>query len=140
MAPQTLRRGMVFRAQHDDTFAFWGTDQPPRSKLGLVFNASPVSDGSDVQYFLTTTKVGRFRETPSILTDVLIVPAGTYPFWPEETLIDFRHLCIVAYAKLVAHHMTLKGAITDDHLRECEEIVAKARLLENRAKKLLALR
>jgi hypothetical protein len=36
--------------------------------------------------------------------------------------------------------MRVKGAISEEHLRQCEEIVAKARLLENRAKKLLKLR
>jgi hypothetical protein len=80
MPTPTLRRGMVFRAEHDDTYDFWGDDQPPRSKLCLVFNAEPVSGGGEVHYFLSTSKVAKLRETPSILSDVLILPAGRTTF------------------------------------------------------------
>jgi hypothetical protein len=53
MTARTLYRGMVFRAEHDSTYDFWGGEQP-RNKLCLVFNAAPVSEGEDVHYFLTT--------------------------------------------------------------------------------------
>lgn len=140
MTTRTLYRGTVFRAEHDSTYDFWGSEQPPRSKLCLVFNADPVSDGDEVQYFLTTSKVTKYRETPSILSDVLILPPASYDFFPDETLLDFRHLCVVPFAKLATHRISIKGKISEEDVRRCAEIISKARLLENRAKKLLRLR
>lgn len=140
MVPRMLSRGIVFRAEHDSTYEFWGNDQPPRSKLCLAFNADPVSDGGDVHYFLTTSKVTRYRETPSILSDVLILPPGSYDFFPDETLLDFRRLCVVSFSKLVTHRMTIKGTIGEEDIRRCADIASTARILETSAKKLLRLR
>jgi|ERR1051325_2732192 hypothetical protein len=141
MAPPTLHRGTVFRAEHDNTYEFWGSGAP-RSKYGVVFNAAPVAGESneEVLYFLCTSKVSKLREKPAVLSDVMILPAGEYTFFPDETAIDCRSLCAVPLAKLVQHHMKIVGELTPAHIRQCEETVAKARILEFRAKKLLGLR
>ncbi|HXH95429.1 MAG TPA: hypothetical protein VNN25_27885 [Thermoanaerobaculia bacterium] len=139
MAIAALHRGVIFRAEHDDSYPFWGDNEPPRSKLCLVFNADPVQEG-DVHYFLATSKVDRYRESPSILSDVLILPPASYPFFPRETLIDFRRLCVVSIEKLVTKRLTLRGVLSDEDIRRCEDVAAKARILDNRHKRLLRLR
>jgi hypothetical protein len=135
-----LHRGVVFRAEHDRSYPFWGNDEPPRSKLCLVFNADPVRPGDDVHYFLATSKVAKYRESPSILSDVLILPPASYPFFPQETLIDFRNLCVVALEKLVTKRLRVRGTINAEDVRRCEDVAAKARILDNRHKRLLGLR
>ena len=139
MSAPVLRRGIVFRAEHDDSFGFW-VSEGSRSKLCVVFNAKEPEVNDDVHYFLATSKVARYRENPTLLSDVLILPAGLYACFPEETLIDFRELCVVPFRKLVAKNLTVAGVLSDDHVRECEKVVGSARILENRAKKLLGLR
>jgi len=84
MAIAALHRGVIFRAEHDDSYPFWGDNEPPRSKLCLVFNADPVQEG-DVHYFLATSKVDRYRESPSILSDVLILPPASYTSFSIDT-------------------------------------------------------
>jgi len=139
MPGPVLRRGTVFRAEHDDSFAFWESGDP-RWKLCLVFNVTPPDNADDVYYFLATSKVSKYRENPSILSDTLILPAGAYPFFPEETLLDFRTLCIVSLDKLMGKGMKVVGELNAADLRKCEEIAGTARILENRAKKLIGLR
>jgi len=134
-----LHRGVIFRAEHDDSYPFWG-DNEPRSKLCLVFNADPVLEGDDVHYFLATSKIAKHRESPSILSDVLILSPASYPFFPLETLIDFRSLCVVSVEKLVTTRLTLRGVISPEDIRRCEDVAAKARILDNRHKRLLRLR
>lgn len=132
-----LRRGAVFLAEHDNSYPFW--DGPPRKKLCLVFNVEPVSHG-DVHYFFATSKVWKYRAMPSIMTDVRVLPQGSYDFFPEETLLDFRYLHIVPLMKLKTHNMTIKGRLTDDDIYECAKTAAAARILGRPDKRLLALR
>ena len=139
MGIPTLHRGVIFRAEHDDSYPFWG-DNEARSKLCLVFNAEPVREDDDVHYFLATSKITKHRESPSILSDVLILPPASYPFFPLETLIDFRSLCVVSIEKLVTKKLTLRGVLNAEDVRRCEEVAAKARILDNRHKRLLKLR
>ncbi len=139
MGIPTLNRGVIFRAEHDDSYPFWGDNQA-RSKLCLVFNAEPVGEGEDVHYFLATSKIARHRESPSILSDVLILPPASYPFFPLETLIDFRSLCVVPVDKLMTKRLTLRGVLSPEDIRRCEDVAAKARILDNRHKRLLGLR
>jgi len=89
-----LHRGVVFSAEHDNTYTFWHDDDPQK-KYCSVFNAEPLSDDGDVHYFLATSNVSRYRESPSLLSDVLILPLGSYEFFDRETVLDFRELCIV---------------------------------------------
>lgn len=135
----TLRRGVIFRAEHDASFDFWGSEAP-RWKLGLAFNAEPPTPSEDVLYFLATSKVSKFRETPSILSDTLIFPVGAYSFFPDETLIDFRTLCAAPLYKLLRKGLSVKGELTAADIQKCVEVVSAARILPNRAKKLLGLR
>lgn len=129
----------MFRAEHDDSFDFWKSSEP-RWKLCLVFNAVPPSAPDDIHYFLTTSKVASFRERPSLLSDVLILPAGTYPFFPQETLIDFRSLHVVPFPKLLSKGLRVLGELTPSDIAACESTAGTARTLENRWKKLLRLR
>jgi hypothetical protein len=139
MTGPTLQRGTVFRAEHDDSFDFWRSPEP-RNKIALVFNATPVDAAADVHYFLATSKVMRYRENPAVLSDTLIFPAGTYPFFTEETLLDFSTLCTVPYAKLLGKGLQVLGSLTADDVARCARAIGAARVLENRAKRLLGLR
>jgi hypothetical protein len=134
-----LVRGTVFRAEHDDSFEFWNSSDP-RSKLCLTFNLTPPTAGGDVHYFLATSKVSSYRENPSILSDTFIISPGRYAFFPDETLIDFRTLCVVPMDKLIGKRLEVKGELSKEDLAATEKIVGVARILENRAKKLLGLR
>jgi hypothetical protein len=124
MAIPVLHRGVIFRAEHDDSYPFWG-DNEARSKLCLVFNADPVREGDDVHYFLATSKIARHRESPSILSDVLILPPDSYPFFPLETLIDFRSLCVVSIEKLVTKKLTLRGVLNAEDVRAAKRSLPK---------------
>jgi hypothetical protein len=91
MAVPALPRGTVFRAEHDSSYLLWQSDEP--RSIAVAFNLTlPSAAGDAVHYFLATSKVARFRENPTILDEVAIFAAGSYPFFPEETAIDFR-LC-----------------------------------------------
>ena len=131
-----LDRGTVFRAIHDSSYAFWHDDEPPRAKFCVVFNVNPVSHG-DVHYFMTSSRIWKYQD---VLSDVLIIPPGTYDFFPEETLIDVRYLCIVPLAKLMTKNMEIKGPLTVDDVYRCAEIAANAKALVRPDKKLLGLR
>jgi L-ascorbate metabolism protein UlaG (beta-lactamase superfamily) len=131
-----LYRGTVFRAMHDSSYPFWRDGEPPREKFGVVFNVEPVSHG-DVHYFLTSSKIWKYQD---VLSDVLILPVGSYDFFPEETLIDFRYLRIVPLAKLESHGMDPKGPLTMDDVYRCMEIAAKVKPLGRPDKRLLGLR
>jgi hypothetical protein len=139
MPGPTLQRGTVFRAEHDDSFDFWRSPEP-RNKIALVFNRNPVGSSDDVHYFLATSKVSKYRENPAVLGDTLIFAAGSYPFFTEETLLDFTNLCTVPYTKLLGKGLQVLGALTDADVARCANTIALARVLENRAKKLLRLR
>jgi hypothetical protein len=139
MAAPDLLRGTVFRAEHDDSFEFWRSPAP-RNKIGLVFNVNRVDAPGDVHYFLATSKVSKYRENPAVLSDTLIFPAGTYPFFTEETLLDFTSLCTVPYAKLLEKGLLVLGSLTAADVARCAKTIGAARILENRAKKLLGLR
>src|SRR6266498_1266255 len=93
-APVVVTRGCVFRAEHDSSYDFWNSSDP-RWKLCLAFNSKPPESSGDIDYFIATSQLTYFRENPLLLTDVLILPANTYRFFPEETAIDFRYLRIV---------------------------------------------
>lgn len=133
-----LPRGCVFRAEHDSSYEFWKSDEP-RWKRCLAFNAVPPAAADDVHYFIATSKLTYFRENPHFLSDILIFPANAYPFFPEETAIDFRDLRVVALAKLQSKGLRILGHITPQDVARCETVVRTARLLQNRAKRLLGV-
>jgi len=65
----SLRRGCVFGAQHDSSYEFWQSTEPPRWKLCVTFNAEPPDAQGDVYYFIATSKITYFRENPQLLSD-----------------------------------------------------------------------
>lgn len=138
-APATkLQRGSVFGAQHDSSYDFWASSDP-RWKLCVVFNTTPPAASDDVQYFIATSQVNYFRENALLASEVLILPPGSYPFFPEETAIDFRDLRIVPRPKLESKGLKVLGDLSAHDIQRCEAIIRAARLLENRAKRRLAL-
>lgn len=140
MMPGTpdISRGCVFRAEHDSSYEFWNSDEP-RWKRCLAFNLVPPSASDDVHYFITTSKLTYFHENPHLLSDILILPANEYRFFPEETAIDFRDLRVVPLAKLQSKGLSILGQITPADVARCEAVIRTARLLENRAKRLLGV-
>lgn len=136
--PPQLERGCVFGADHDSTFGFW-ISRDPRWKRCLAFNFTPPPVNDDVHYFIATSRVNYFREHPLLMPDVRIFAASSYSFFPEETAIDFRELRVVPLAKLRTKGLKLLGKLSTDDLRSCEMVVRSARILENRAKKMLGL-
>lgn len=81
-----------------------------------------------------------YRENPSILSDTIIIDAGAYDFFPQETLVDFRTLCVVPLEKLMSKGLKVVGELDPSDIAACEKTIGSARILENRAKKLLGLR
>jgi hypothetical protein len=133
-----LRRGSIFRAEHDSSYAFWQSTEP-RWKLCLAFGAAPADPTGDVHYFIATSKVNYFRENPQLLSEVLILPPASYPFFPEETAVDLRELRIVPFMKLQANGLEVLGHLTPEDILRCESIVRAGRLLSNRDRRLLKL-
>lgn len=136
--PQTLRRGSVFGAHHDSSYEFWQSSDP-RWKLCLAFNSTPPDPAGDVYYFIATSKLTYFRENPQLLSEILILAAGSYAFFPEETAIDFRELRTAPLAKLLSKGLRVLGDLSAEDVRRCEGVVRAARLLDNRSKRRLAL-
>jgi len=136
--PPTLQRGRVFGARHDASYEFWQSSDP-RWKLCVAFNATPPELTDDIQYFMTTSKLTYFRENTHLASEVLILAAGSYLFFPEETAIDFRDLRSVPISKLLTKGLKILGDLTGEDVKRCEEIVRAARILDNRAKRRLAL-
>jgi len=135
---EVLERGSVFGAEHDSSYDFWKSGDP-RWKRCLAFNASATDAAGDVEYFIATSKLTYFRENPHMLSEVLILPPNSYPFFPEETAIDFRQLCIVSLGKLQSNGLRVIGHLTSDDIRRCEERIRAARLLPNRDRRRLGL-
>lgn len=139
ISPADVRRGMVFRAEHDDSFAGWMGDEP-RAKFGVVFNAASLtSPAEDVHYFLTTKNVERFTENLTLIDECVILQKGSYSFLPHETAIDLTELWVVSFVKLLRKRMSHVGDLTPEDLRRCEAVVRSARLLPTKSRKLLGL-
>lgn len=138
-APPTLGRGRVFGAQHDSSYEFWQSTEPPRWKLCVSFNAEPPEPQGDVYYFIATSKLTYFRENPQLLSEILIFGKGSYAFFPEETAIDFRDLRTVPVAKLLSKGLRVLGDLSAKDVQRCEAVIKAARLLDNRSKRRLAL-
>jgi hypothetical protein len=133
-----LQRGSVFRAEHDPSFIGWHDDEP-RSKICVVFNATPPSLTDDVHYFMATSQVTIYRENPNLMGDALEFPKGSYPFFTKDTVVNFRELYVVPFAKLRRHKFALVGALSEADLERCEAVAGKAIQLLNRSKRLLGL-
>jgi hypothetical protein len=84
VAAPTLPRGTVFGADHDDTYEFWNSPDPSWKRC-LAFNVTPPTVTDEVHYFIATSQVNAFRENPQLLSDILVFPANSYPFFPKET-------------------------------------------------------
>jgi hypothetical protein len=133
-----IERGCVFGADHDSTYGFW-ISKDPRWKRCLAFNLTPPSVHDDVHYFIATSQVNYLREHPLLASDVRIFAANAYSFLPEETAIDFRELRVVPLAKLQTKGLKFLGKLSTDDIRSCETVIRSARILENRAKRMLGL-
>ncbi len=135
---QSITRGCVFGATHDATFEFW-IDDKPKWKRCLAFGLTPPSDDEDAHYFIGTSNVNRFTEQPLLMTDCLIFEAGSYPFFPEKTAIDFSELCIVPMEMLRKKGLKTLGHMSATDIERCAKVIAEARILPNKHKKLLGL-
>jgi hypothetical protein len=133
-----LQRGCIFKAEHDASYEFWKSADA-RWKLCLTFNSTPPQSTGDVHYFIATSKLTYFRENPHLLSEVLIFPANTYGFFPEETAIDFRDLHIVPLSKLQSNGLRILGQLTNADTARCEATIRAARLLPNRDRRRLNL-
>jgi hypothetical protein len=133
-----LVRGCVFGAEHDRSFDFWASGES-RWKLCVAFNATPPAADDDVHYFMATSQVNFFRERTQLAAEAVIFPANSYPFFPVETVLDFRDLRIAPKAKLQAKGLRVLGHLSDEDISRCVTTIRAARLLENRAKRRLGL-
>jgi len=134
-----LRRGCVFGADHDTSLDFWVSD--PKWKRCLLFNTSPPTDAETAHYFIASaSSVSYFRENGHLMSDALILPANSYPFFPKETALDFRVLCKVPMAKLRQMNLRVLGHLSDEDVARCEVAANSANQLVNNDKRLLGLR
>jgi hypothetical protein len=136
-----IRRGCVFAAEHDPSYGpAWVSDSSAWKKC-LAFNLGPPvqSDSENVHYFLATSETWRFTENPQLLSEVHIFAAGSYPFFPKETAIEFSELWIQPLSKLKQHRVKIQGYLSPSDLQLCIETASTARLLLPRHKRLVGL-
>ena len=139
MPLEELRRGCVFGADHDTTLEFWVAD--PKWKRCLLFNASPPGEADNAHYFFATASgVGFFQQHTNLMSDVLILPANSYPFFPKETALDFREVHVVPMKKLREMNLRVLGHLSAADIARCEVGANSACQLVNDDKRMLALR
>jgi hypothetical protein len=123
-----IKRGTIFQAIHDDTYESWERDEP-RKKYGIVFNALPPTENDDVHYFLTTKDTSYYLENPSLVTECLILPKGSYSCFRFDTAIQFDEFIIHSLAKLRQKGFRPLDQLTPEHIALCEAKARVARLL-----------
>jgi hypothetical protein len=140
MGSLTLVRGCIFAAEHDPSFGSAWVSEVAEWKKCLAFNLAPaISDSDEAHYFLATAEVWRFKENPQLMSEVLILPAGKYDFFPKETAIEFSELWIVPLSKLKQHRAKVQGHLSLDDLQRCIDVASTARLLPTKFKRLVGL-
>lgn len=93
----------------------------------------------DVHYFIATSQVNYFREHTHLESEVLVLSANVYEFFPAETAIDFRDLRIAPMVKLQAKGLKVLGQLSEEDISRCVRTIQASRLLENREKRRLGL-
>jgi hypothetical protein len=137
----SIERGCVFGAEHDPSYGnAWISDEVEWKKC-LAFNLGPAvtADADDVHYFLATAELWRFRENPQLMSEVCFFDANSYPFFGQETAIEFSYLWRVPLAKLKGHRLKIQGRLSDADIKRCVESARGARLLNQKERRLLGL-
>ena len=134
----TLTRGCVFRAEHDDSFVGW-RDTTPRKKICVAFNAVPPGLPDEVHYFMATSQVAFYHDNPNLMSDAVEFPAGSYPFFPEQTIVNFREMYSATLAKLRQHSFKPLGSLSPADIKRCEDVARGAMQLLIKHKRLLGL-
>jgi hypothetical protein len=136
-----IGRGCIFGAEHDPSFGDTWVSQSAEWKKCLAFNVGPAvtDDSENVHYFLATAELWRFRENPQLLTEVCFFAANSYPFFPQETAIEFSYLWTVPLGKLKQHGLRVQGHLTTGDVERCINGARGARLLTPKERRLLAL-
>lgn len=128
-----IARGVVFGVEHDSSYEFWVSGES-RWKLCVAFNVKPPKLDEDVLYFICTSNAGFFREHPHFLSDVVLFPAKSYQFFPDETVLDLRTLATVPLKKLISKGLKVLGTLSAADIAKCEKAIQLARILENKSK------
>ena len=122
----TLSHGSVFHAFHDDS---------GKGKFFILLNAT--WPDHEVHSVLCTSQLDFFADG-QLDSQILRIPAGVYPFFPKDTIVDFRRLWSVALTTLcAAQGFSVKGELSAADLKECDHRVRCALQLTGRQKKLL---
>lgn len=88
---------------------------------------------------MATSQVTIYRENPNLMGDALEFPKGSYPFFTKDTVVNFREVYVVPFAKLRRHKLELVGALSKADVARCEAVAGKAIQLLNRSKRMLGL-
>jgi hypothetical protein len=80
-----LRRGVVFLHPHFPHLADPSLAGQTKPKYLVVLSGSPLDD--PVLYILTTSHKPKHSTSP-FKEDFVVIKAGKYPFWPQETIIN----------------------------------------------------
>jgi hypothetical protein len=87
-----MRRGSIFHAY---------SEQAGKFKFGVLLNVLPPAD-DDAVYFVFATSQLEFYASGRFENEILRIPAGGYPCFPHETVLDFRRLPqTLTFAQLV---------------------------------------
>ena len=134
-----IRRGTVlFLRETDlDDGRYQGASKP---KFCVVINLKPQED--PIIYLHSTSQIdpysgGRWD------ADILPIPKGSYPFFPEETIISIRNHKQKTITEL--HNLEAKGqlkicgALTEEHLRELNTKIRCSSMLPTKVIKKTAL-
>lgn len=78
-----LRRGAVFLWRDYDKL----DDPNVRAKAKFIVLVNAFLPDENLYYLLTTSQVDRLKKGPFI-ADVVVIPAGTYEFFPIDTAIN----------------------------------------------------
>jgi hypothetical protein len=81
---------------------------------------------------MTTSKITAYA-SGAFAKDIVRIPAGVYPFFPVETIINLRHLDIASVAKLVSmrspDEFYLEGELSPSDTAAVQQTIRHSRLI-----------
>jgi hypothetical protein len=127
------RQGTVFRFRCEDL-----NDPLLEYRYKFAAVVSLAVDGDEVLYSLTTSKIDPFAHLPWS-AQVLRVPAGSYAFFPKETIIDLRSVKVARMERLLElptpSEFEIVGELSTADRAAAVEIIRNSPTVERRFKK-----
>lgn len=107
-----------------------------RHKFAVVVSLG--LDGDELLYSLTTSKTAPFARAP-FAAQVLQVRAGSYQFFPKDTVVDLRSVKVARIERLLKlvtpQDLEVVGELTPEDRAAAVEIIRNSPTVERRWKK-----